>query len=317
MRILPVSCPFPLSRFIAILLLGGSLASATAMETATDRVSPASRGTWNVGRILDGVPAYLVERLPMLDPQGAVQISVQPHLGDFFHEDYVRVPVTVRWKLTSQIEFTDRIESYFSRGGAHAGDSGLAGTTFGAKWQTRMPALIQGSFVFGLDYRTPFSHSPIMFTDGYRHLQPYVTTTRMLVPNWRVLGYANLGANFFQHTNLPSNLGRNQLHANSLALAVGVARQWSYFRASLTARLASTALTSDEGRQNFQLRPEVAFPLRRNDARTQIMITLGGRAMWGPDGCQTNTTGGVRVNFHLDRNRHPGPSSAEAANFPL
>jgi hypothetical protein len=168
-----------------------------------------------------------------------------------------------------------------------------------------LPQLADGGFSVGLDYRTPFNHAPKNFSDGYRHVQPYVSITHSLSPRFGLVGYGNLAANFLEHTALPSNFGRNQLHANSLAVIGGVARSWRYFTASITARLASTALTSDEGRQNFQLRPEIGFPLRRDpEARTQILITLGGRVMWGPDGRQTNTSGGVRVNIHLDRDHH-------------
>jgi hypothetical protein len=208
------------------------------------------------------------------------------------------------------VELTDEINSYYARSGSHTGDCGLFSTTFGAKWQAVPVTENHGGLGFGLDYRTPFTNSPIGLTDGYRHVQPYVTATRVLVADWRLLGYANLAGNFLEHTNLPSNFGRNQLHANSLALAVGVGRQWSFCQTSLTARLASTALTSDEDRRNFQLRPEVAFPLRRNPAaRTQILLTLGGRVMWGPDGRQVNTNGGVRVNFRLDRKQRGGAAA--------
>jgi hypothetical protein len=308
---------FPLSRplWIATLVwFGGGGAMA---QTTSDLAAPVDRSPWTMSHLLDAVPSYLVQRLPVLDSEGAIRVSLRPHLGDFFHSDYVRLPVDVRWRVTPQIEITNQLDSYYAHDGVHAGDYGLSGTTLGAKWQPISPALGRDGLSYGLDLRTPFTSAPKGFSDGYRHVQPYVATTRVLVPDWRLLGYANLGANFFSHTSLPSNLGRNQLHANSLALALGVARQWSYFRTSLTARLASTALTSNEARQNFQLRPEVAFPLRRSpDARTQIMLTLGGRVMWGPDGRQVNTNGGVRVNFRLDRKNRPQPLE-ETAHFSL
>ncbi len=304
-----------LPRFAAVVL---AAAGATTLRAQANVDSPTAARSWNLAHLVDEIPAFFVDRLPILAPDGAVQLSLRPHLGDFFHEDYVRVPVNVRWRASSRLEFSEQFDSYYSYASTHAGDGGLSGTTVGAKWEPLLDEVGRAGLVLGLDYRTPFNHAPRGFTDGYRHLQPYVATTQLLDAEKHVYGYASLGANFLERTVLPSNFGRNQLHANSLAIAVGVARQWSAFRASLTARLASTALTSDEGRQNFQLRPEVAFPLRRNpEARTQIVLTLGGRVMWGPDGRQVNTNGGVRINYRLDRGHTARPADEDPMRFSL
>ena len=302
-----------LLQIFAPVILGVTLAAA---EPSTDVLVPADAGSRGMSRVLDDLPAFLVDRLPLLDPDSVIQLSVRPHLGDFFHQDYVRVPVSLRWRVAPRLEIENEFGSYFARGGAQGSDYGLAGTALGIKWSPVPTTLVHDGISVGVDYRTPFNHAPRGFSDGYRHVQPYVAVTRILVPDWRLLGYANLGANFFQRTSLPSDFGRNQLHANSLALVLGLARDWSHVRASLTARLASTALTSDEGRQNFQLRPEVAFPLRRDGVRTQIMLTLGGRVMWGPNGRQVNTNGGVRINFHLDREHRQSPAD-DLTRFPL
>ncbi len=273
-----------------------------AIGTAPPPAESAQSGPTTT-QIIDRLPAFLADRLPLLDPNGRVEVSVRPRLGDLFHKGYFRVPVGARWQVTDYFEMTTELSNYFSQGDAGSEGSGISGMSIGGKFEHVLPSLNEDGFSVGLDYRTPFRHSPLVFTDGYRHVQPYIAATRRIFPKYRLLGYANLAANFFQHTNLPSNFGRNELHANSLALVTGVARDWNRFHISLTARLASTELTSDEGRQNFQLRPEIAFPIRFNlKARTQIYLTLGGRVIWGPDGRQTNTNGGVRVDFHLD---HP------------
>jgi hypothetical protein len=312
-------CASPLFRFRQVLqysamTLGAALLAAA--QPAADFVAPVAAdgpatSTATRGPLIDELPSFLADRLPIFSPDGSVQVSVRPHLGDFFHRGFVRVPVGARWQVTDHFQLTSELDSYFSHGSRGANDSGLSGTTVGAKCEHLLPEINDGGVSVGVDYRMPFRHSPMVFTDGYRHLQPYIAATRLVVPAWGLLGYGNLAANFFEHTNLPSNLGRNQLHANSLALATGLAKDWSRFHVSLTARLASTEFMSDEGRQNFQLRPEVAFPIRRNlNARTQIYLTLGGRVMWGPDGRQTNTNGGVRVDFRLDR-AHPTQADEE------
>lgn len=267
------------------------------------------------GSFLDRLPSYVADRLPMLDPDGSVQAQVKPHIGDFFHKGYIRIPVGLRWTATPNFELSTEVNSYFPHDNGATRD-GLSGVDIGAKYR-HVLQLDEGDVGAGIDYRLPFAHTPTVLTDGYKHLQPFIAYARPLHV-YQLLGYANFGANFFEHTSLPSNFGRNQLHANSLNFAVGAARDWGRIRATLTARIASTELMSDEGRQNFQLRPEVSLPLRRNpNARTQIMLTLGGRVMWGPDGRQMNTNGGFRVNFRLDRERERRANPDALAQLPM
>ena len=172
-----------------------------------------------------------------------------------------------------------------------------------------LPAFNDGAgFSVGLNYRTPLGTPPLEFSDGYRHLQSYVAATRRIVPKWKLLGYASIGANFLSRSDLPSNFGRNQLHANTLAVTTGLAREWPRLHLSLTARLATTALMSNEGRQNFALRPEIAFPLRRNlDARTQILFAVSSHVIWGPGGRESGTSTSLRFSFKLDRDRSTTP----------
>ncbi len=303
------------TRRLSALLFPLTLAlGVTGLRAAYSDVSPESAAqppkTRSSTSFLDRIPEYVTNRLPVFDSDDSLHLTVKPRLGEFFRKGYIRVPIGLRWNATPKLEFETEVLSYFPHGNGDTTEAGLAGANFGVKYKHILPNLVAGDIGIGLDYRMPFSHSPMVLTDGYRHLQPFIAYARPLVPKWNLLGFTSLGANFFEHTNHPSNLGRNQLHANSLALAWGVARDWQRFHATLTARLASTALTSDEGRQNFQLRPEVAFPLRRNlNAPTQIYITLGGRVMFGPDGRQTNTNGGFRVNYRFDRGRYAHPDA--------
>jgi hypothetical protein len=89
-----------------------------------------------------------------------------------------------------------------------------------------------------------------------------------------------------------------------MAMLAGAAREWGRFHVSLTARIASTELMSDEGRQNLTIRPEVVIPLRRSPrAKTQIFITLGGRLIWGPEGFESGTSSGVRLEFKVNRDK--------------
>lgn len=290
----------------ALLLLGFTTFAFAASESAAEVTPSAASPEDNkspLTRVIDDLPEYLASRLPGLDPNGAIRIFAQPHLGDFFHQGYIRVPFGVRAKLSDHVEATTELSSYFAHGG-NADGSGIAAMNLGLKCEHLMPSLNPGGISVGVNFRTPFTGTPKEFSDGYRHLQPYVAAIHPIVPRWQLLGFASLGTSFLAHTSLPSNFGRNQLHTNAIALTTGIARAWGRVHVSLTGRLASSALMSDEGRQNFTLKPEVLFPLRRDpNARMQLFVTLGARAIWGPDGRESGTNSSLRVRFSLDRNK--------------
>jgi hypothetical protein len=292
---------FQTLRCVPFALLGLTFASAQS----TPAFTPVDDTPWwNMGSLVDRLPQFLADRLPDYDPSGTTRVYVRPHVGDFVHPDSARVPLGAWVKVTDRIECNVEFESYYAPGRENVNAAGFSSMNFGVKADHILPSFDDTDFSLGLNYRTPFNRSPWEYSDGYRHLQPYIAATRPILPAWQLLGYGSFGANFIEHTALRSNFGRNQLHGNSLAITAGIARDWGRFHASLTARMASTAFTSGEGRQNFSLRPELIIPLRRNPAaRTQIFLTLGGRAIWGPDGFDSGTSSSLRFQFNLDRHR--------------
>ncbi len=252
--------------------------------------------------MIDRLPQALSDRLPGFDPDGAVRVYAQPHFSDLFHAGYVTVPFGVRWKITDHIELDAEARSYFAYGSGPETGDGISNLTTGVKTEHLLPPIAGGDLSAGVDFRTPLGQPPLIFTDGYRHLQPYLATTRSLVPRWRLLGYASLGADLRSHADLPSNFGRNQLHSNTLAFTTGLAREWLRLHVSLTGRIATTELISRSGRQNFTLLPEVAVPLRRSfTAPTQIYFVVGNRTLWGPDGRISTVSTSLRFSFQRAR----------------
>jgi len=286
------------------LRLGFGLA-AVCVACAQAPDSAADRGMLGaVGDLVDRMPLLLSNLLPELGPDNAVRIYSQPHPGDFFHSGYVRIPVGIRVRLSEHIETNTELLGYFAHGIEADSPAGLGTLRLGAKYEEVLSAEHGAGFSVGFDYLTPLAQVPQQFTDGYRHFQPYVTTTRMLVPKWGLLGYATFGLNFLESTSRPPNFVRNQLHGNSMALAVGVTRPWKRVQFSLTARVATMALMTDESHCNFWLRPEIAVPWQlRPGGRAQILFAVDSRVFWGPDGRQTSVGTGVRFQFNLDRSR--------------
>ena len=298
---------FRLPRLLRPLLASSLLGLATARGAlAAEATAPAPAATgWNLADFIDGLPDLLVERLPGFDRTGALRLYVRPHFGDLIHRDYLRVPFGGRAKLTENIESSAELQTYFTHGISDSAGYGLSGLRLGAKCEHVLPSFNDGAgFSLGLNLQTPLSRPPIDLTDGHRHVQPYVAATRPLVPAWKLLGFASIGADLLDRTPITAHFGRNQLHSNSLVFVAGAAREWPRFRASLTGTVMTSSLVSNEHKNVYALRPEVVFPWKtKAEARTQLLFTLGGRSLWGPDGHELGLSSSMRIEFLLRRDR--------------
>ena len=296
---------------VRCVLCAGMLAFFSATGTAQLSENMAPRPTVggrhffsDLGGMIDRVPQYLANRLPNFDPSGTVRLYVRPRASDFFRRGYIRVPVGAKIKFAEHWQGNVELQSYFANGGTSYG-RGISNVVVGSQYSEVLPAFGDGLSI-GFNYRTPSNYAPKDFTDGYRHFQPYIAAIHPVVSSWNLLGYTSLGASFLERTKLPANFGRNQLHSNSLALTSGVVRHWGRVHASLDTRVATTLLMSDEAHHNFTVRTGVELPLRRNpEARTQIMLNLGARSIWGPGGRQTTTNSSVRVELKFDGESKP------------
>ncbi len=296
---------FPLSSVLGATLafLAAALAPARAgAETpATGKIGADSMG-WDLPEFIDRLPDLFSDRLPNFERSGAVRIYVRPHFGDFLHRDYVRIPIGVRAKVTENFESSTEFEGYVTHGLGDAAGYGFSNLRLGAKCEHVLPQLGVGGISVGLNYQMPLGRPPLDLTDGYRHLQPYLAATHPLMPSWPMLGYATLSADMLDRTVLMKHFGRNQLHSNSLTLSAGVAHEWKRFHGSLTATVNTSALMSNETKQVYSLRPEVVLPWKsRSGSKAQVLLTLGGRAVHGPDGTELGLSGSMRVEFNLKR----------------
>jgi hypothetical protein len=299
--------PFRLGLLVLTLLCAAPLAPSHAAEsTAAAAAKPAAASSgWDIAEFIDGLPDFLAERLPSFDRTGALRLYVRPHFGDLIHRDFLRVPFGGRAKISEKIESSAELQTYFTHGISDAAGYGVSGLRLGTKCERVMPSLNDGAGVsVGFNYQTPLSRPPLDLTDGHRHFQPYLAATRPIVPAWKLLGFASVGADLLDRTPIPARFGRNQLHSNSLTYVAGAAREWPRFRASLTATFTSSRWLSDEHKNVYALRPEIVLPWKsRPDARTQVLLTLGGRTIWGPDGHELGLSSSVRFEFLLRRDR--------------
>lgn len=276
-----------------------ALALAPAGRAALDPAN-VSTASWDITDLIDHLPNFSAMGLPGTGPESPYRFYARPHFGDLFRRDYLRLPLGVRAKAGEHLEFNAEIEGYFTHGLRGSAGYGLSRLRIGAKHDQIMSRLHFAGWSAGLDFETPLSRPPLELSDGHRHLLPYVAYTRTLVPEWRLVGYTGMGADLLSHTALSPNFGRNELHSNSVNVAAGVTRDWTRFRVALTTTLGTTALLSDEHHQVVAIRPDILIPLSRHPGpndRTHLLLTIGGRSVWGPEGHELGVSSSLRIEF--------------------
>lgn len=282
--------------FLPLLCLGLGLLPLAGQQESKPAEHPST--TSYFGELLDRIPNFGSLELPGFMSEDMFRFYSSPRFGDLLHRDYLRVPVGVRAKLTGKLEAHAEVEGYFTHGLGDGAGYGFDRLGVGGKYELSPPSTSAAAWITGVDFETPLSRPPAELSDGHRHVLPYVSVSRTVVPDWKLLGYGSLGADLLSHTALPPHFGQNQLHTNALTLVAGVARDWRRFNTSLTATYSTSALISNEDAHVFSLRPAIVIPLTRLEGkRTRLILTLGGRSTWGPDGYEIGASGSVRVEF--------------------
>ena len=261
---------------------------------------PLAVRAWDISDLLDHLPT--MSPFGKLNENSAFPIKyyARPHLGDFFHRDYLRLPVGARAQITDHVELNTEVEGYFTHGLRDTAGYGLSRFRIGGKYEEVMSTLHPLGWSTGLDFETPLSRPPMELTDGHRHLLPFLAFSKVILPDSKVVGYTGFHFDFLSHTPLPANFGRNQLHSNSTTFGAGLTRDWTRFRVALTGTWSTTTLLSNESKNVFALRPDLLIPLTRKpgpNSRTHLLLIVGGRAVNGPDGTELGVTGSVRIEF--------------------
>lgn len=249
------------------------------------------------------LPDLLDFGLPSFAPRGTISLYSHPKFGDLLHEDYFRLPVGARIKLSEDLEANAELGTYFDHGLGSGSSNGLYQLGLGVKREQVISP--DAGWSSGVRWVTPLSRPPLGMVDGLRHTLPYVTFTRTVVPQWGAVGFVTVGFDLIDHTNLVPDFRRNQLRANSTIFTVGLAREWRRMHVILQLFDGTTALMSDLHQNAVGFRPSLGIPvMRRPDGSARAIVTFEGRAVWGPDGFETGVNTSVRVDFrYYDRRR--------------
>lgn len=241
--------------------------------------------------------------LPRTEQKHRLKIIVHPHLGDFDQREYIRMPIGLRYGLSSRLEVTGEVESYFSHGFGsrqwfetyglstiHVGTKYRIGTRLRPPWDTAV----------GIDYRTPTGTPPDDVSDGLTHISGFVTFSKDLErwSNWRV--FWSVSGDEVATTGRPVTLQKNDLGDDSLAFTSGFVWQRKSLNYTLEATYATTRLTGGNQRDLVTVRPGFIWRLPKRltfNSKGVWLFGLAARVGFGADGTDYGLGGKLRVSF--------------------
>lgn len=278
------------------------LAGAAANKLATGAAVLQDTAQDALARFVDRLPDLQDAGVPNFAPRGEIRFYAHPKFGDLIHEDYFRLPVGARAKLSEDVEINAELGSYFTHGLGDSVGNGLYRLLLGAQHQVFTSPEVAWSV--GAQWITPLDHPPHGISDNLRHTLPGITVTKNLDASCGLVGFATFGADLISYTSLPPDFRINQLRDDALFLTVGIARAWRKLHLIMRVVEGNTGLLSDTDQNVFALRPALGIPLlRRRDKTPRATLTFEGRTVWGPDGFEKGINTSLRVDFRVRRGR--------------
>lgn len=290
------------SAFAALLLALGSarLPAQVAAATAAKADDKVSDDELRIKGVFDSA-------LPGTEQKNRLRFIIHPHFGDFNRRDYLRMPLGLRYGLTTRWEITGEVESYFSHGfggqkwfeeygfdNLHLGTKYRIGTRFWPGWDTGV----------GVDYQTPVGRPPPDVNDGLTHLSYYATFSHDLAgrPGWRFFWSA--GADDVSTTGRPVTLQKNDLGDDAVNLSAGFVWQRGVLNYTFETSFATTRLTGTRDRDLVTIRPGVVWQVPKRytfNSKGQWLLGLALRFNHGADGYDYGVSGKLRVSFDFKR----------------
>lgn len=246
--------------------------------------------------------------LPQTLRAGGLRVFVHPHLGDFNVRDYLRVTTGVRYGLTSRWEINAETEGYFSHGLGDVRffkDAGFSTLQLGTKYNLDHHPFARWESAIGFDCSTPLGHPPADLTDGMRHFNPYLTSSRRLPSHPDIRLFWGVGVDLVSHVDIDRELQKNQIDDHTTVLTAGAVWDRRAFHYTFEMAWASSRLVGHTRDDTLTIRPGIIWEVpwfRAHHPGRSILLGAALRASVGPDGTGLGVGAKLRVNF--DPKRH-------------
>ena len=281
-----------------LIAAGLQAAEPTRPTTGSSVEPPLADSALRIGGIFNA-------SLPGTERRNALRLIFHPHFGDLLNRDFLRIPLGVRYGLTSRLEVSAETTAYFAHGisgNSFADEAGFSDIRLGTKLNLGRTMWDEWDTAFGVDYVRPVGSPPMDITDGLQHLGPYVTFSRHLkdLPSMRI--FWSVGVDLVGSSKIVGELQENQLGDDANLFTTGFV--WDRGRAHLTleANYGTTRLIGSGDRDIFTLRPGVVWELPPKWApggRGRWLVGAGVRATAGPDGTDFGASMKIRVDANL------------------
>lgn len=130
--------------------------------------------------------------LPAIFREGDWRIRLNPKLGDFFDDEYVRFPIGVEYNFSNYFEGILDVGTYFPNPFNSGGGSGTYKLRLGGKysWWNFADSVYNVSVGFTSDM--PWSNPPLEVSDGWARHEPFIAISRELDDDPATLIYLNI-----------------------------------------------------------------------------------------------------------------------------
>lgn len=291
-----------------LLLVLGLVVTATAKGSDT---APATEhtpsGNGANGPTSDSalkVGGVFTANLPNTERRNSLRFTFHPHFGDLTKYDHLRVPVGLRYGLTSRWEVVGEVTGYTSHGLRGAGfgtEIGLAELHLGTKYNLGKGPLPGWDTGIGADYFGPLSSPPPDLVDGLEHVMPYITFSRHLtdLPNVRV--FWSVGGDIVSDSHVQGTPKENQLTDSAMTGSAGFVWDLGSLHATFQTDFGTTRAFGESSTDAITFRPGLLWevPARWSPTDGRWLIGAGMRATLGPDGSSSSLSVKVRVDSNL------------------
>jgi hypothetical protein len=282
----------------ALGLLPGALQAGPENPPAPADPLPLADSALRIGGILD-------TSLPGTERRNALRFVFHPHFGDLVHRDFLRIPLGLRYGVTSRWELNGETTAYFAhglRGSAFGERVGVSDLRLGTKFNLGETPFAEWETALGVDFVRPVGGPPPEITDGLLHLAPYVTFSRHLPTYPSVRVFWSLGVDLVARSSVEGELLENQLADDANLFTGGVVWKRGPLNLTLEINYGTTRLLGVSDRDVFTVRPGVVWELPPRWApvgRGQWLVGAGLRATSGPDGEELGASIKIRVDANL------------------
>ncbi len=124
--------------------------------------------------------------LPGQYREGEWSLRLQPKVGDFLDDDYVRFLVGIRYGLSNYFDAYADVGTYFMNPAGDGTGTGLYSIRLGSRYTWfRFPGE-NNNLAAGFNAEIPVSNPPPELTDGFARYEPYLTISHQVKsrPNW-------------------------------------------------------------------------------------------------------------------------------------